>query len=494
MRRRPVRLRLLLPAAVALLAAAQTASAAATITIVNGDSAGVGFNDPTPATPVGGNTGTTVGQQRLIAFQYAASIWDQLIDSPVEIRIKASFEALECSSDSATLGAASPAQAVSDFSGAPQAHTWYAVALANKIAGTDLIPSSDDITVTLNVNLGQTGCLDGSLWYYGLDNQSAQQINLVTVLLHEFAHGFGFITLVDESTGQEFMGSPDVFEGHILDTSTSQHWTEMTDSERMVSGVNTGKLVWDGMAVQSALPATLAGTPYLDVTAPSPIAGSLAIGSAAFGAPLTDSVISGVLAAALDPSDAAGPSTTDACSPLTNAPEVAGKIAIVDRGTCVFVMKAENAQAAGATALVIADNVAGSIPPGLGGTDSAVTIPVVSITQADGATLRANLASGVMVSLGVNPQVLAGTGAGGRLLLFAPKPDQPGSSISHWDTSALPALLMEPVLSDLPNTVDLTLPALRDIGWTTTEGGDPRQPVVLTSSPPGTPRRLEPRP
>jgi hypothetical protein len=311
----PVRLQLLLPAAAALLAAAQTASAAATITIVNGDGVGVGFNDPTPATPVGGNTGTTVGQQRLIAFQYAASIWDDLIDSPVEIRVKASFEALECSSNSATLGAASPAQAIADFSGAPQAHTWYAVALANKIAGTDLIPLSDDITVTLNVNLGQAGCLDGSFWYYGLDNQSGQQINLVTVLLHEFAHGLGFITLVDESTGQEFMGSPDVFEGHILDTSTSRHWTDMTDSQRLVSGVNTGNLVWDGEDVQSALPGTLAGTPYLDVLAPSTIAGNLAIGSAAFGAPLTDSVVSGVLVAALDPSDAAGTSTTDAARP-----------------------------------------------------------------------------------------------------------------------------------------------------------------------------------
>jgi hypothetical protein len=166
----------------------------------------------------------------------------------------------------------------------------------------------------------------------------------------------------------------------------------------------------------------------------------------------------------------------------------------VDRGTCLFVTKADNAQAAGAIALVIADNAAGSIPPSLGGADSAVTIPVISVTQADGARLRANLASGVTVSLGVNPQVFAGTGVGGRLKLFAPNPDQPGSSISHWDTSVLPALLMEPVLSELPNTVDLTLPALRDIGWTTTQRGDPRQPVVRTSFSPGSPRALEPRP
>ena len=40
--------------------------AAATITILNTNAAGVGFNDPTAATPLGGNTGTTVGEQRLI--------------------------------------------------------------------------------------------------------------------------------------------------------------------------------------------------------------------------------------------------------------------------------------------------------------------------------------------------------------------------------------------------------------------------------------------
>ena len=55
------------------LMAASAADAAATIVIINGNAAGVGFNDPTPAAPVGGNTGTTLGEQRLIAFQHAAT-------------------------------------------------------------------------------------------------------------------------------------------------------------------------------------------------------------------------------------------------------------------------------------------------------------------------------------------------------------------------------------------------------------------------------------
>ena len=46
------------------------AHAAATFTIVNLDEGtGSGLDDPTPATPVGGNMGTTLGAQRLNAFQ-----------------------------------------------------------------------------------------------------------------------------------------------------------------------------------------------------------------------------------------------------------------------------------------------------------------------------------------------------------------------------------------------------------------------------------------
>ena len=61
-----------------LLALAPAVAGAATITIVNNNAAGVGFNDPTPVAPVGGNPGVTLGAQRLYIFQYAASIWGAL--------------------------------------------------------------------------------------------------------------------------------------------------------------------------------------------------------------------------------------------------------------------------------------------------------------------------------------------------------------------------------------------------------------------------------
>jgi len=57
-----IALRLAAAACALVLAASLPAFANATVTIVNGNNPGVGFNDPAPAVPIGGNTGTTIGQ------------------------------------------------------------------------------------------------------------------------------------------------------------------------------------------------------------------------------------------------------------------------------------------------------------------------------------------------------------------------------------------------------------------------------------------------
>src|SRR6476659_6660381 len=95
------------------LAADPAVSLSATITIINVDGAGQGFNDTTVVAPVGGNPGTTLGEQRLNAFQYAADIWGNILDSDIEIVIGASFSALSCDSSGAILGQARSASLVS---------------------------------------------------------------------------------------------------------------------------------------------------------------------------------------------------------------------------------------------------------------------------------------------------------------------------------------------------------------------------------------------
>ncbi len=466
-------------AAAALLAAPLAVRAEARIVIVNLNAPGEGFNDPTPAAPLPTNPGATVGEQRILAFEHAAAIWGSTLDSASEIRIGASFEARPCTATSAVLGSAGTTS-VFGFDpgtpGVPFPDTWYHVALANKLVSSarspvDLVadvPGSFHIRARFNKDLGNPSCLAGSGWYYGLDTATPPNlINLVTVLLHEFAHGLGFSSFANVSSGAFFFDLVDVYSKFYRDLTTGKTREEMTDAERAASAVNPRNVVWTGPHVTEAVPAVLAsGTPLLQVTAPAAIAGRYQVGPAAFGPPLGTPGVSGTVVLGLDGVGTA----TDACTPLVNGAEVAGKIALVDRGTCTFVTKVRNAQDAGALAVIVADNVAGSPPSGLGGVNPTIVIPSVRITLDDGVAIKAQLAAGVQATLGVDLAVRAGADPGGRALLYTPNPVQPGSTVSHWDTLATPNQLMEPAInSDLTHSVDvpedLTYAQLWDVGW-----------------------------
>lgn len=449
------------------------AYAAARIVVVNADAAGEGFNDPTPAQPVGNNFGTTIGQQRLIAFQFAADIWGATLDSVAEIRINANFDPLTCTANSGVLGSAGAARSFRNFPGTEYGDTSYHSALADKRAGRDLSPGNADINATFNSSLGTTNCLTNSSWYYGLDtNQSPNQTNLVVVALHEFAHGLGFSSFVNSSNG---VGARDIFSHYTFDTTTGKLWIDMTNAERQASASNTRRLIWNGRNVTAALPGVLRlGTPLLTINAPSSVAKTYAVGTAQFGAQLATPGVTANIVAATD-----GDATpTDVCAPITNPVEINGNIALIDRGNCNFTVKVKNAQNAGAVGVIIVDNVAENPPPGLGGDDATISIPAVRIALVDGNTIKGSLGGNLVNgTLGVDPNIYAGADSQARAFLFTPDPVQSGSSVSHWDTSALPNQLMEPSINgDLTHQLtppnDLTLPFMRDIGWFIDANGD----------------------
>ncbi|MET0930157.1 MAG: M20/M25/M40 family metallo-hydrolase [Aeromicrobium sp.] len=84
------------------------------------------------------------------------------------------------------------------------------------------------------------------------------------------------------------------------------------------------------------------------------------------------------------------PSSTSGCEPEDFATFTAGNIALVQRGSCDFFVKATNAQAAGATAVIIFNEGQPGRDELLEGTLGApITIPVVGISYADGAALAA---------------------------------------------------------------------------------------------------------
>ncbi len=452
-----------------ILLAATPAFASANIIIINLDGPGEGFNDPTPAAPVGGNPGTTLGQQRLNAFVYAANIWAQTLDSNVTIRVQAAFNPLAAN----VLGSAGATFIFRDFAGVPPfpgsafPATWYSSALADKRAGQDLFAGQNDINAQFSSNFN---------FYLGLDNNHGPLNDLVAVLLHELGHGLGFQNFVNEASGANQSGFTDVYSQHTLDITNNLIWANMTDAQRAASATRFGRVVWTGPEVTAALPGVLSfGSPELRVLSPASIAGPYQFGIANFGTPINNPGITASVVEAVDAITVDGPTTTDGCTSFLNAGAVAGKIALIERGTCGFTVKVKNAQNAGAIGAIIYNNAANAAaaPPTMA-TDPVVgptiTITAVAVTRNDGLIILGQLGGGVTASIAADPTIRAGADANGRARLYAPFPVALGSSISHYDTAAFRNQLMEPAINaDLTHSLtppeDLTLPLMRDIGW-----------------------------
>jgi hypothetical protein len=228
-----------------------------------------GFKDlgpPDPASTIGGNTGTTLGAQRMIAAQYAADLWADLVSSKMPILVDAKFDApisehpdatdpfnsLDCTKIPPVIATAEPTTYHGNFAKAPKKNTWFPKALANSLAGNDLSKSSD-IRAYFNSSVGTPACLPDNSWYYGLDgNAQPDQFDFVTVVLRELAHGLGFITTVDLSNGKKLGGFSDVFSLNLEDISTGKLFAKMTNAERVLASKNTGNLRWIGAKVVAA--------------------------------------------------------------------------------------------------------------------------------------------------------------------------------------------------------------------------------------------------
>jgi hypothetical protein len=117
---------------------------------------------------------------------------------------------------------------------------------------------------------------------------------------------------------------------------------------------------------------------------PSSAAGTYEASGAAFGPPPTTTGVSGNVALV----DDGVPPASDGCEPLIGFP--AGSIALIDRGNCTFVQKVSNAQSAGATAVIMVNNVPGD-PITMGGSDPSITIPSVMVSLEDGDVIKAGL-------------------------------------------------------------------------------------------------------
>src|SRR5262249_23454774 len=157
--------------------------------------------------------------------------------------------------------------------------TWYHQALANRLAGVDLDPTTSDIAAQFNSDLGKPGCFPLP-WYYGVDgNEGPNAVELLPVVIHELGHGLGFSTSTIAGVEEVF---PSIFDYFLYDDTQGMHWNEMTDPQRTASSQNCSKLSWDGPNVARQSPPRLGPKPLLRVNN-TLIAGDYEVGLASFG-------------------------------------------------------------------------------------------------------------------------------------------------------------------------------------------------------------------
>ena len=139
--------------------------------------------------------------QARTAFQAAVDIWARSIRSSVAIDVLADWSNLSAVYGPDVLGAAGPSDFVANFTDAARAraNVFYPVALANAITGKDQLPAS----ACLSDNKGNTSGAEilasfnsspAKPWYFGTDGGvDIRHVDLESVVLHELAHGLGFV-------------------------------------------------------------------------------------------------------------------------------------------------------------------------------------------------------------------------------------------------------------------------------------------------------------
>lgn len=132
-------------------------------------------------------------EEAQVAMEYAAAIWESIIESEIPIHISAEWSS---SLGSNTLASCGPETYYIDFKNAPFKNRYYPVAIAEKISGEELNGESrNDIEARFSSKID---------WYYGTDGETDEdKYDFVSVALHEIAHGLGFtgFFFVDDDAG-----------------------------------------------------------------------------------------------------------------------------------------------------------------------------------------------------------------------------------------------------------------------------------------------------
>lgn len=146
----------------------------------------------------GGNC-TMPPSNAVTALNYAAGLWGTWIASAVPISVTVCWTANPSGGDA--LGTGMPSKYVYNFSSAPLVNTYYPIALANALSGSDLY-SGADITLQFDSDVP---------WSYATatigESAPTESYDFIAVALHELAHGLGFVGNMVEEYNVGFCGN-----------------------------------------------------------------------------------------------------------------------------------------------------------------------------------------------------------------------------------------------------------------------------------------------
>ena len=171
-----------------------------------------------------------------IQLQAAVDVWAENFESKVPIHIEATWGR---SSSYSILGSARPGNYFANFAGAPDPSLWYPSALANALAGKDLDGDTPEMIITVN-SLAD--------WYRGGGvGPSKSEYDLQSVMLHEMAHGLGFLSTsnYDEFFRYGSIDQPTPFDAYVQ-TGDGRRLSDLPSPSLELGEALTSKLVWSG--------------------------------------------------------------------------------------------------------------------------------------------------------------------------------------------------------------------------------------------------------
>ena len=136
-------------------------------------------------------------EEAKIAFEYAVSIYEQSISSPVPIMVSATWELL----DGSTLAKGGSSSFHQNFNDAIIPEVFYPVALVEKLSGKEWNDEKDaDIICSFDSKRD---------WYFGTDGNTPQsKFDFVTIVLHEITHGLGLSGFLNGENGEGKISTP----------------------------------------------------------------------------------------------------------------------------------------------------------------------------------------------------------------------------------------------------------------------------------------------